>query len=274
MYNHRCFMNKIDIHVTPEVKLELESFGYVRLGRLWDHILLGGDHWRFYHHDAPGAFVRLNDRWVEFLPDRSYLLAPCCNLMTRCPGNPVQMFLHFVVPWLDGTPEKLLYALPEDFCREEVAALRRLLETRSDHTAIRLHSLALCSRALCALPPEALTRRALDSRVRAVRNYINLNLNEDMSLETMARLARLSENTFLRLFRRECGMTPYQYLLQQRYHYAARLLRDAGRSIDEICEMTGIHDRFHFSRRFKTIFGMAPAAYRKHCRAGACLPRA
>ena len=261
-------MNKIDIHRTPEVSLELESFGYVRLGKLWDHILLSGDHWRFYHHDGPGAFVRLNDRWLEFLPNRAYLLAPCCNLETKCPGNPVQMFLHFITPWLSGTPEKLLYLLPEDFCREETDELRRLLENRGDPIAIRLRSLALCTGALCALPPSALMRHVMDSRIRAVRNYINLNLEEDLDLAGMARLAQLSENSFLRLFRRECGVTPYQYLLQQRYHQAARLLRDDNRSIDEICDLTGIHDRFHFSRCFKRFFGMAPAAYRKHCRSG------
>jgi len=259
-------MNKIDIHRTPEVSLELESFGYVRLGKLWDHILLSGDHWRLYHHDGPGAFVRLNGRWVEFLPDRVYLLAPCCNLETRCPGNPVQMFLHFIASWLCGTPERLLYLLPEDFRREEVAALRALLEERGDQTAIRLRALSLCSSALCSLPPQALVRRNMDGRIRTVRNYINLNLDRDLDLSGLARLAQLSEGAFLRLFRRECGVTPYQYLLQQRYHQAARLLRDDNRSIEDICELTGIHDRFHFSRCFKRLFGMAPAAYRKHCR--------
>ena len=261
-------MNKIDIHVTPEVSLELESFGYVRLGKLWDHIILSGDHWRFYHHDGPGAFVRLDGKWMEFQPDRSYLLAPCCNLETRCSGNPIQMFLHFVVPWLGGTPEKLFCPLPENFHRREIAVLRSLMGGRGDPTEIRLRSLALCSGALCALPPEALARRPMDSRVMAVRNYINLNLGKDLDLDAMARRAQLSENAFLRLFRRECGVTPYQYLLLQRYHHAARLLRDANRSIDEICELIGIRDRFHFSRCFKRRFGMAPAAYRRHCRAG------
>ena len=262
-------MNKIDIHRTPDVTLELESFGYVRLGKLWDHILLSGDHWRFYHHDGPGAFVLLNGKWVEFLPDRVYLLAPCCNLETRCPGNPVQMFMHFITPWLNGTPEKLLYLLPEDFRTREIAELRPMMAERSDPTSIRLRSLSLCASALCMLPPEALVRRPMDSRIRAVRNYINLNLEEELDLAKMAHCAQLSETAFLRLFRHECGVTPYQYLLQQRYHQAARLLRDDNRSIDEICDLTGIHDRFHFSRRFKRLFGMAPAAYRRHCKAGA-----
>ena len=261
-------MKKINIPVLTEVKLDLESFGSIRLGSFWNHIILSGDHWRFYYHDGPGAFVRLNGKWREFLPDRAYLLAPCCNLETKCAGHPVQIFLHFATPWLCGTPEQLLYSLPEGFGRERIAKLEPLLKKRNDLTSLWLQSLALCSEALCALPPDVLTRRQMDSRVQAVRNFINLNLSEDLDLTKMARLAKLSENAFLRLFRQECATTPYQYLLQQRYHYAARLLRDASLSIDEICEMAGIHDRFHFSRCFKHQFGMAPAAYRRHCRSG------
>ena len=261
-------MKKINIPVVTEVKLELESFGYIRLGELWDHIILSGDHWRLYCHDDPGASVRLNGKWMDFLPNRVYLIAPCSNLETKCTGRPLQLFLHFATPWLSGTPEKQLYALPEKFGSGKITELQDLLKSRNDITAIWLRSLALCSEALSSLPPSALNHRQLDSRVQAVRNYINSNLSEELDLAKMAKLAKLSENAFLRLFREECSTTPYRYLLQQRYHYAARLLRDATLSIDEICEMAGIHDRFHFSRCFKKVFGMAPAAYRRHCRSG------
>lgn len=261
-------MKKITIPVITEANLELQSFGHIRLGDFWNHITLSGDHWRFYFHDAPGAFVRLNGKWKEFQPNRAYLLAPCCNLETKCSGHPVQLFLHFTATWLTGTPEQLLYPLPEHFGGEKIAAVRTLMTDRNDTTALWLHSLALCAEALCSIPRNALFPHRPDSRIQTVRNYIDLNLNEELDLAKMARLANLSENAFLRLFRRECATTPYQYLLQQRYHYAARLLRDEDHGIDEICELIGIRDRFHFSRCFKQFFGMAPAAYRRHCRGG------
>ena len=58
-------------------------------------------------------------------------------------------------------------------------------------------------------------------------------------------------------------MTPYQYLLQLRYNQASKLLHSNRYSIDEICEMVGVKDRFHFSRTFKKMYGVPPAQYRK-----------
>lgn len=102
----------------------------------------------------------------------------------------------------------------------------------------------------------------MDPRIAAVRDFINTHLEEDMSLEMLAKRVGMSGNNFLRIFRKECGLTPYKYIVQQRYHLAARLLKNSHLSIEEICDVIGIHDRFHFSRQFKNFFGVAPAQYR------------
>ena len=43
----------------------------------------------------------------------------------------------------------------------------------------------------------------------------------------------------------------------------ARLLEEGELSIDDICETVGVKDRFHFSRMFKRLHGLSPAAYRR-----------
>ena len=58
-------------------------------------------------------------------------------------------------------------------------------------------------------------------------------------------------------------VTPYQYLLSVRYTMAAYLLKNGEYDIEKVCEMIGVKDRFHFSRRFKQLYGMPPGAYRK-----------
>ena len=75
-------------------------------------------------------------------------------------------------------------------------------------------------------------------------------------------MAGMSENSFLIIFRKYTGTTPYQYLLHLRYSRAASLLEMGNCTIDEICDIIGVRDRFHFSRTFKKLYGSAPAAYR------------
>ena len=88
-------------------------------------------------------------------------------------------------------------------------------------------------------------------------------LRNDIGIEELAARARMAPNAFLRQFRGITGSTPYQYLLQLRYSYASQLLESQAFSIDEICELVGVKDRFHFSRRFKKLYGAPPALYRR-----------
>ncbi len=257
-------MNKIDIRTVSAAALELESFGYVELGDFWNRIVLGGGHWRLYHHDAGGAGIFLGARRVEFAPGRCYLLPPGCNLETWCEGHPVQLYLHFELTGLTWKLASLFHDLPSGFGAEEAGVLRQLIASGGGETEIRLRALALAASALTMLPKAALAEHREDGRVASARGYMNAHLGDELSLGKLARRAGLSENAFLRIFRRDCGCAPYQYLLQQRYRYAARLLREDVRSIEEICETVGIRDRFHFSRHFKKMFGMAPGAYRRH----------
>lgn len=162
------------------------------------------------------------------------------------------------------SPETLFHELPFGFETEAIGKLRSLVASGGNEAEIRVRALALAATALAALPVASWTEHREDSRVTAARHYMDGHLGDELSLGKLAGRAGLSENAFLRLFRRDCGCSPYQYLLQQRYRYAARLLRDDSRSIEEICEAVGIRDRFHFSRHFKKMFGMAPGAYRRH----------
>ena len=269
MNNISEFMNKIDIRSSGEVGLLLESLGVVTLGSFWNGITLSGDYWRFYYHDAPGAGVMLNGCKKEFLPHRAYLLPPACNLESFCISTPEQFFIHAELNGCRSSASENIWELPENFGSAIVAEIRAAVVAGQAHTAnVRLKALALMTEALSQLPESILSAPELDSRVAAARDYINTRLNEDIDLDTIARQAKMAPESFLRLFKKECAITPYQYLLQQRYNCAARLLKNSNLPIEDICDAVGIRDRFHFSRQFKKLFGMPPAAYRQTYRAG------
>ena len=128
----------------------------------------------------------------------------------------------------------------------------------------KLLGLSLVTAAIAKLPQEAFSEIDCDRRIVDACDYIRSNMNKEINLAMLARIAGLSENVFLRDFKSQTGSTPYQYLLHVRYTQAARLLQFGNCTIDEICYAIGVNDRFHFSRTFKRMYGVPPAQYRRH----------
>lgn len=102
--------------------------------------------------------------------------------------------------------------------------------------------------------PDVLVARALD--------YIRAHLEEDLSLERISHAAHLSRYHFLRLFRRQLGMTPHQYVISCRID-AARGALEAGATPGEVALRYGFADHSHFNRRFKRIHGVTPFQYQQ-----------
>ncbi len=102
--------------------------------------------------------------------------------------------------------------------------------------------------------PDALLLRA--------KEYILGHLEADLSLDEISQAAHLSKYHFLRLFRQQFGITPYQYALSCRVN-AARYALEAGGAPSEVASRYGFADLSHFNRRFKRIYGKTPYQYQR-----------
>jgi len=72
----------------------------------------------------------------------------------------------------------------------------------------------------------------------------------------------LSAPYFQRLFRRETGYTPLQYLNQYRMEQAKMLLAETKDSVETIARQVGIPNVKYFARLFRQINGASPREYR------------
>jgi AraC-like DNA-binding protein len=96
--------------------------------------------------------------------------------------------------------------------------------------------------------------------VRRVREYLHANLAHAPHLEDLATLAGLSRFHLLRVFHRETGLPPHEYLTQLRIERAKHLLA-SGVAISNVAVAVGFSDQSHLTRRFKGLVGVTPGRF-------------
>ena len=93
------------------------------------------------------------------------------------------------------------------------------------------------------------------------RRHIEQHFHRLRTLKQIAEECHTSNAYLCRLFRRYDHQSPYQFLLRLKMNYAAARLQQSGSLVKQIAELVGFADPFHFSRVFKNVLGVSPAAF-------------
>jgi AraC family transcriptional regulator len=109
---------------------------------------------------------------------------------------------------------------------------------------------------------KASTREELFRRLQLAREYIHSKVDQQVSLEEVARESCLSRFHLHRSFTRVFRRTPHAYLTALRLEKAQSLLQ-AGRTVTEVCMDVGFSSVSSFSRLFRSNFGSSPSSLRK-----------
>jgi len=83
------------------------------------------------------------------------------------------------------------------------------------------------------------------------------------NFELESRRLHLSGSHFRRLFRRQIGQSPIDFLLSCRMRKAARLLQEPGVQVKSVASSLGYDDPAQFSKLFKKKIGVAPTHYQR-----------
>lgn len=103
----------------------------------------------------------------------------------------------------------------------------------------------------------------MEYRVFRLNERILKDLKFNWTVEKMADSCELSKDQFHKLFRKETGQSPIQFLREKRLEKAKELLETRKSRIKEIIAEVGIHDQTHFVRDFKKAYGYTPNEYRQ-----------
>jgi AraC-like DNA-binding protein len=108
--------------------------------------------------------------------------------------------------------------------------------------------------------------------LEAVKAFINRRYADAITVESLAREARLSRAHFIRAFAAATGMPPHQYLRARRIERAKELLVTTPIPVTEVCLLVGFQSLGSFSSTFRRLTGETPAEWRRRRRRQAIIP--
>ncbi len=100
-------------------------------------------------------------------------------------------------------------------------------------------------------------------QLRTVLEYIQANLDQNLSLESIAQVAGMSRYHFIRRFKQTMHESPYQYLIGQRIEQAKQLLKVSPLSIADTAIACGFANQSHLTKHFKQRVGITPQLFRR-----------
>ena len=93
--------------------------------------------------------------------------------------------------------------------------------------------------------------------------YIRANIGKPVTLDELAKVAKLSPYYFSHCFKRQSGFSPMEYVINTRVDRAKILLARTSKSVEEIAYEVGYSSSSSFINLFVKREGVSPARYRK-----------
>jgi len=168
----------------------------------------------------------------------------------------------------DGLQPRFTHGVDDPLLRELMLALREEARNGTRDGTSYAESLATSLSAhllrnYCSGPPQLRESRGGLTRPQLSRiiDHIHAHLAENLSLQGLARLVRLSSFHFARMFRKSTGLSPHQYLIRCRVLRAKERLLRPDAVIAEVATEVGFCDQSHLSAHFKRHLGISPRAF-------------
>jgi AraC-like DNA-binding protein len=132
-----------------------------------------------------------------------------------------------------------------------------------------LYELSLFSDAARTLSSSSSAKISVHSgsrRVQKVQEYIHAHYKEEIRLNELAGLVKMTPPAFSRFFKLHTGETVMDYIIDLRLRHAARLMVDSTLSVAEICYASGFNNISNFNRIFKKKKNCSPKEFRENYR--------
>jgi ribose 5-phosphate isomerase B len=100
-------------------------------------------------------------------------------------------------------------------------------------------------------------------RLARVIQHIRNNLDTALAVSVLCRIAEMSQSHFSKLFKLSTGLTPHQFVLQERINRSKELLRHGDAKLVDVALGVGFENQAHFTTVFGNLVGMTPRQFQR-----------
>ena len=234
----------------------------------------------------------VSDGGVTVINDKKYCLSPNTFIL-RKPGQKSYSLRPFKCQYFhiaidrDGEYFKVLKSLPDFFPLTDGTNCRNIMESLILHltnngvdpccyyTNAKLLELFYLLSNCADLKHETNAGFYAPARLESVKKtveYIKNHCEEPIKLKDLASLTGYSPNYFHSVFSAATGITPQQFIMNERLKKAKRLLATTQKSMLEISCECGYSSQSYFTEQFKNVMLLTPGEYRKMLTAQYAVP--
>lgn len=270
---------------------------YVKLNKQWNYTNVLSPYYRLYYIDEGEGTISSNPGKVELEPGHIFIVPSytLCNL--NCPNFLSQYYIHFFEETPHGISifQKNRIVIKVKANELDVANFKRILEINPGRGINRSYNpkvyeknvyykgyeelnnmqsistftetqgiiLQLISRFLSSRNSSENESVVIPSKIIDAISYIQMNLNQPLTIADLAKRANQHEDYFSRLFFQHTGVRPLAFIHQKRIERAQYLITTTDMSYDHIAKETGFENLPYFSRIFKKVTTLTPGQYKR-----------
>ena len=201
-----------------------------------------------------------NGEQVEVRAGEYYIQKKNCYQAGELASDaPHYLFVHFDGEWSDQ-PNALPHRGSFDYAK--LSELMKQIDTASHRKDVYAKQQYLFHKLLLSLRQQVPSNASADK----LSKYVEENITSITSLADLCEAFHYSKNYVERLFQREFGVSPIQYINDVKIKKAMYLLETTSKPIIEISEECGYFDYPYFFKRFVQKAGVSPSVWRKNIR--------
>ncbi|WP_322922582.1 AraC family transcriptional regulator [Paenibacillus campi] len=160
-----------------------------------------------------------------------------------------------------GQKEWLRFSAPVVYDRELSRHILRLSQTMLHGTNDALCTEQLLSFADQLAQTDPISRQLQDSSfIRKAKEMLHADFGSVMKLDEIGRELQLSKFQFIRMFKAQTGISPYQYFLNRKIEHARQLIERHQDVYTAVTEC-GFVDLTHLNKHFKSVYGITAFEY-------------